>query len=386
MDDKKELSKRKSRLIESFQILTGVIDAKSLNRFIHSISDTDQEARALSDRLEKPDVNFIEFCEALIEIGNEKIQNIDSLLEEYDIVQEDLDKYLFENKLSIEPSIDSNGVLHCFTEESKCVKLTMTSLIGSGGYGDVHLYSSRSGNIKYAVKFAIILDGVMDDGNERKAVIELKQQEILRNKKSNILTAKTIQCINKFAVLMPLMDGTFEDLDMKGWRIDYKKIMLESVRSQMEYVIRLNEADVIMEPKQDKFKFAYTDLKPSNILYKNDPKFTVKLGDLGGILPIQKNVFISTIPVQFKVSDGKNSREDIFTQLPDKYIVKCMRYVFGLISYWVLTNDLQKLESFFEVVETEDLIACNEELVINFGTEFANLIYDEKSHRTSMYN
>lgn len=386
MEDKKELLKRKNRLIKHVRRFTDSIDVKYLNRFIHSISDTVQEAKTLSDRLEAPDINLTEFYEALFKIRNEKIHDIDSLLEEYDIVQADLDKYLFENKLSIEPSIDSNGVLHCFTEEGKGVKLTMKSRIGSGGYGDVQLYSSRSGNIKYAVKFAIIIDGELNDGNERKAVLELKEQEILRNKKSNILNAKTIQCIDQFAVLMPLMDGTFEDLDMKGWRIDHKKIVLDSIRSQMEYIIRLNDADVIMAQKQDNFKFAYTDLKPSNIFYKNDPKFTVKLGDLGGILPIQGNIFISTIPVQFKEPDTKNSHKDIFTRLPDKNIVKCMRYVFGLISYWVLTNDFQKLESFFEIVGAEDLIACNDELVINFGIEFANLIYDEKTHRTSMYN
>jgi hypothetical protein len=322
-----------------------------------------------------------------------------------ELTQEELDRYLFENKNSINPFLDDSGNIIIYTENGSLTLTRTNKKLGSGRYGEVYVY--ESGSIKYALKFAFTLpwydpeedsEEEIDDGQERKAVLELRNVYLRDNIWCNVIKARIIDSSNKYATLMPVMDGDLYDLiDLNVLTPEDKKEILESLRQQMECIINLNSREVIEEKKQENFKFAYLDLKPGNVLYKKvtvngKTKYSCLLGDLGSILRNDNDNFISSFPVKTKVNLRRVSmrigdyagivsvKKEIFN-LPRDYIVDSMRYVFGINAFYIFTGNV-KIDP-----DLMDLIAMDNYLNSNLGESYANLIIDDTAiTRTSMYN
>jgi hypothetical protein len=316
-----------------------------------------------------------------------------------ELTQEELDRYLFENKNSINPFLDDSGNVIIYTENDSLTLTRTNKILGEGSYGRVYVY--EHGSIRYAVKFALPnANGEIDDGNERKAVLELRNVYLRNNIWCNVIKARIVDSSNKYATLMPVMDGNLYDLmELDVLTTEDKKEILESLRQQMECIINLNLREVIEDKKQENFKFAYLDLKPGNILYKKvtvdgKTKYSCLLGDLGSILRNENNDFISSYPVKTKVnlrrfsmlSDDfvlgvpRSLRAKIFNY-PRDYIVDSMRYVFGINAFYIFSGKV-KLDP-----KERDLIAMNNYLRINLGEDYVNLIIDDTAIvRTSMYN
>ena len=314
--------------------------------------------------------------------------------------QEELDEYLF-NNTSLDPTLISDDILH-ITYNNKVLEFKKYSAIGKGAYGQVFLF--KLDKLKYALKFATMDEKGKIDNSEKTAILELQNCDRKFNRRCNIVKARLIengpelkQAIPILASIMPVMIG---DLDTLLFNVNsrfysdpistlgYKKNILNSIRSQMECIIHLNDREIIEEKEQKNFQFAYTDLKPSNILYKiNDDtlEYEFCLGDLGSLIKNEDNEFISTFPIQLR---GEMKVEKTFANFPNKHIVSCMRYVFGLFSYLLLTDGFNEFYKNINTIKIKnsELTHINSELVRIMGETYSNLIIDDIHHRTSMFN
>lgn len=389
MDKYRSLLNRKNEL-SYLQLSDGKnLDEITLLSFINILANDKGEYKIIKEKLDEISKDeYKDFISSLEERRVDKIEIINQLLISMDesesgITQDSLDEYLFYEVNSITPIMDSDDVLYCFTSDNKVVKLHRGVQLGKGTYGNVYLYSSR--NIKYAVKFASIIDGIVYDGNERKAIFELKnfvQRNVLIN-------ARTIEC-NKFASLMPVMENDLNDMNPAMLSREQKIQILDMIRTKMECIIKLNPENVVGEIEQKNFKFAYIDLKPGNILYQHKvidgvDNIVFYLGDLGSVIRTHDSRFMSSIPVKLLdprclFIDMKNNR------LPDRSIVKCMRYVFGVLAYTFLKGNFDVINVFCRNITSHDLSHMDRELIQGLGVSYANLLYDVQIHRTSMYN
>jgi hypothetical protein len=302
------------------------------------------------------------------------------LEEEKTITQEELDDWLFNDLNSKDPIIDLEGFLIIHYKNETYIKLEKTEgNPAKGTFGEVFIYQCDT--IQYAVKFSINIseDGKLIDGNEILSINTLRFHPEINNKKCNIIPARIVQCVNKLASIMPRMNGDIHRLNIKFFSIDRKKELLESIREQLNCIINLNDRKDILNPLQNTMKFAYLDLKPSNVLYKieKNGKFVYKLGDIGSIIEHDNEnspgEFSSTYTIQLNNADqGK---------FPGKKIVRCMRYIFGLFSWFILdwTNYMNNMWCFTKHVSIHILVDINYRLVRNFGPTYSNLIYDESS-------
>jgi hypothetical protein len=387
------------------------------------ISDTKQNSKGDTGR-------YYSFLDELLERKRSKIKMIGGLFIEngqppvethsMNLSQEELDEYIFEDFTSVEPTLTPTNLFYTFDlnifikdrpdivfkgegpESSK----SKTSL-GGGTFGMLYSYSSESlqrdgSKFNYVVKFARLSeDGTIDDGNERKANQALRS--ILREQKRrcDIIHGRVITCSseNHLAILMPMMDGDISKLNMRGWSKMSKLKLLDTIRSQMECIIKLNSDEDLENPLQNTFKFAYLDLKPGNILYKRraNGELTYKLGDLGSIVEDdEKNrpgEFISTYPVHiFEKKEGKlvlvNGKNYQTLQFPGRHIVKCMRYVFGILAHIVLGGILIKSDGIYKkILSTSELQLRNQKIIEYYGDDYSDLMYDTSTEpRLSMYN
>ena len=364
------------------------LDNITLLSFINVLASNKEEYKIIKEKLDKiSEDEYEDFVSSLEERRVDKIEIINQLLISIDepesTTQDSLDEYLFYDSTSITPIMDSDDVLYCFTSDNKVVKLHRGVQLGKGTYGNVYLYSSR--NIKYAVKFASIIDGIVYDGNERKAILELKHSV----QKDSLINARIIEC-NRFASMMPVMENDLNDMNPAMLNRELKIQILDLIRTKMECIIKLNSENVIAEIEQKNFKFAYIDLKPGNILYQHKvidgvDNIVFHLGDLGSVIRTHDGRFMSSIPIKLLDStclfiDMKNNR------FPDRSIVKCMRYVFGVLAYTFLKGNFDVINVFCGSITSHDLSHMDRELVEGLSASYANLLFDVQIHRTSMYN
>jgi hypothetical protein len=319
-------------------------------------------------------------------------------LDETRLTQEEVDRHLFETRNSLNPYLDEEGNINIYVGDTVVILNKTDKLLGEGTYGKVYVY--KSNYIKYAVKFSSITpDGKVSDGNEREAVLELRNVYLQNDIWCNVIQSRIVDSTNKHATLMPVMYGDLFDLmALNILSSEDKKEILESLREQMECIINLNSREVIEHEDQENFKFAYLDLKPANILYKiifkdGKIKYDCRLGDLGGIIKGKNGHFISSIMLKTSINidnyntqilsipqkDRKMFKDQMF-HYAKYYIVNCMRYVFGVNACMLMYNTSIN-------PNIDRLIELNDALVRDLGLNYSNLLVDHIDMvRTSMYS
>jgi hypothetical protein len=411
-----------------------------ITNYITRLSKTEEEQRALLNILENLLNNtkqnsrgntrrYYSFLDELLERKKSKIKMIDMLFIEHkvpisstltmNLSQEELDEYIFEDFTSPEPILTPTVVSHVFnlsipTRDGSAIvfrgggipvhsSYKSQTASGEGAFGAVYKYSTSSlqrdrNSFNYMVKFAIpSQDGTIDDGNERKANQALRA--ILREQKRrcDIIHGRVITSEKHFAILMPTMDGDIYKLDIKTWSRMSKLKLLDTIRSQMECIIKLNSDEDLKNPLQNTFKFAYLDLKPGNILYKRraNGELTYKLGDLGGVVENDEKKpgeFMSTFPVHiFEKKEGKrvlvNGKTYHTLQFPNRHIIKCMRYVFGILAHMLFTNTLVNPGLYQRIMTLTDVQIADQQIRLYYGDDYSDLMYDSSTEtRLSMYN
>ena len=411
---------------------TALTDIKQhITTYITSLSKTEEEKNTLLGMLENipNDVEqYYSFLDELLERKRSKIEMIDRLFTEnkqpifptrsIDLSQEELDEYIFEDFTSLDPILTQTTSFNIFKltifkrDGSPIVFIgegpvssSSESGVGRGSFGVLYGYFTKTlqrdqSEFNYVVKFARRSDdGTIDDGNERIANQALRA--ILREQKRrcDIIRGRVITSSSpkQFAILMPMMDGDIYKLDITNWNLKSRLKLLESVRSQMECIIKLNPPEVLKNHMQNTFKFAYVDLKPGNILFKRkaNGELTYKLGDLGGIVEVdEKNTpgyFMSTFYVfLFEEKKGQPTPSQIMLdpQYPNRLIVKCMRYVFGILAHMLLKKTFSGARIYMNPHITVDVIErMNQEIVDHYGVDYSDLMYDPYTvTRFSMYN
>jgi hypothetical protein len=305
------------------------------------------------------------------------------------ITQEELDEWLFNNHSSPNPFINEEYEITIICPDDTHLTSTGFRKLDEGGFSTIYLYSFSE--IKYVAKFAFELqgdkkiikyneDGTIKDGNEKKALISLKDKSIREGKICSIIKGKIVD--SKIpSTIMPLMDGNLLDLiNEMSVHESTKRIIVESVRSQMECILSFNSEDILNDEKS-LFKFAYMDLKPSNILYKLvNREYIFKIGDLGSIVPSKDNhlgIFPATYYTQIKELER--------TKFPKSYIVRSMRYLFGLFCYNLMINEFTNIDR-DDIYDEEDLEEMNFSIITYLGDNYDNLINDQTNVvRKSMY-
>ena len=315
-------------------------------------------------------------------IVDEKNRRLDLLKEnlqkeQFTVTQSELDRYLFENLTSLNPVLDSKNILTIYFGD-KWLELKKTGEKSS----KIHIY--QSGSITYLLKYAV----TEKDMNERSTIIKMRDQERVNNNKCAIISARIVNNGSKFITLIPQMDGNLFKFDVESLSLQDKKVILDSVRSQMECILKLNDDNVIEEKEQNHFKFAYVNISPKNVLFQlkeNSPEelvnsYEFKLGNIGSISESKITFgFTSTYYVQLENILFINNR------IPNKKIVKSMRYVFGLFSYLLVNNMLSGYVPKLHTIS--ELMSFNNNLRLAYGQEYNNLIIDNyHTKRVSMYN
>jgi hypothetical protein len=309
-----------------------------------------------------------------------------------DITQSELDDYLFNDHKSLDPVMNMNNELIITLADSSSLIFTVDEKckFKRGSYGIIKTY--KCGDLIYALKYAYgtnVLTNKVEDGNERLAIIELRSRAIAEGKICPLVQARIVQSATSFITLMPKMRGDVSKIPRKNWTIADKKYLLDSIREQMEYILHMNTYEQLHNPKQDSMKFAYVDLKPENVLYNrnSDGTVTYKLGDLGSILEIDPDDEPGCFPGTYAI----RTRKGYMDPCPDKYIVKCMRYLLGLFAFNLLTTNTYKGMELLNVDNNEDeeehsLQEMNNLVVEQLGQGYDNLIDDSsKVLRVSMY-
>ena len=295
------------------------------------------------------------------------------------VEQSDLDNYLFNDPNSLNPELDSKDILYIKYPNNVQFIFEKIKILGFGKYGIIYLYKYK--NLKYALKFS---KSNLLECNEYKAAVELHSSKFRDKKIFTVIDSKIVICENKSVILMPAMDASTDDLNLSPSKFTDRKItIITNIRQQMESIINLNSNEIINDPKQENFKFAYLDLKPSNVLYKRTTPRTYILGDLGSIVEYDKKIlpgiFVSTHLIQlpeFKKAENFCS----------SHIVKCMRFVFGLFTLLLMTNEYDNFYKRITIPLTKkELTNYNKKLVKIMGRDFANLIIDITRHRISMF-
>lgn len=262
--------------------------------------------------------------------------------EEAEVFQEELDEYLFNRFDSPSPSfVDCRAgrKMHkgkAYTHytgqmvinyKGRRLVLTESKLVEQGSYGCIMEY--KMGDIKYALK---ISKNPSFDGNEREAIIGLKQQEQKLGRTCNLISARIVESPIS-VVMMPFMDGDvinlFDSKDLPKGR-DYMTVLIkliETVRSQMNCLLSLNEG-------LDVRTFGYIDLRPDNILYKknetDDVKnlYSFKLCDLGSIVPNADPEGDFWAPIYWIPNTDKSPSG--VSLVRSETLIESMRYVFAI--------------------------------------------------------
>jgi hypothetical protein len=308
---------------------------------------------------------------------SEKLIQKESDSMEEEISQKELDLVLFDINYPA-PILISHDELLIPENGDGYMILRKDKSLGKGSFGKVYRYYYK--NIEYAVKIINQYDEVFFD-SESRAIVLLKMYQILYKRTCKIIPCKLVESLIGTVSIMPVMDGNILAIrdKIRVMDIEQKKEILESIREQMESVIRLNDEEDIKHELQSHMRFAYLDLKFGNVLYKVDSegKIIYLLGDIGSIvenLPkTNPGEFISTYPIQIK--------EMLVTNATNVYIVKSMRYLFGIFAYALCNNIIIK-----KTLSRYKLSKKNRELVEILGNEYDNLIDDEEiGIRISMY-
>jgi hypothetical protein len=331
--------------------------------------------------------------------------------ETLDVTQEELDNFLFETADSPMPTFsilsesikrkrdaDYTTVVGELHINYKGARLTFTVFrsIGEGSFG--YLSEYRLGNIKYAVKISKNLE---DDGNERRAILEIQQQEVKLNKRCGVIKAKIAESDKLSVSVMPCMDGDLFNLlnsnSLPGDR-NYTLIIIkivENVRFQLNSVLSLNE-DLKVR------KFGYTELRLDNVLYKIKSPSKRK----GGISNIQElySFILGDVGSVFPKTDAKGDYWNTVYYIPygireynraykirEECLVESMRYIFG-----IFVCELLGLVDNFEFTEddisNERRIELSRQLVKKLikykfpnPNSYINLLYDSVYEVSKVY-
>ena len=248
-----------------------------------------------------------------------------------DITQEELDNFLFETPDSQKPTFsilsksikrkrDAEyttvvGELH-INYKGVTLIFTGSRSIGEGSFG--YLSEYRLGKIRYAVKISKNLE---DDGNERRAISEIQQQEAKLNRRCGVIRARIVDSDKLSVSVMPCMDGDLSSL-------------LDSNSLPSDRNLTLNE-DLKVR------KFGYTELRLDNVLYKVETPargkrgisniqelYSFILGDVGSVFPKTdaKGDYWTTV---YYIPYGTNEYNRAY-KIREENLVESMRYIFGI--------------------------------------------------------
>jgi hypothetical protein len=320
---------------------------------------------------------------------------------EIEKLQRSMDTFIFNSPNSFTPIMDPSELLYIKNQQNETLIFKKKSVKGEGSYGTVFEYYNSMG-LKYAVKIPLNKnDRVLnedesdedesdedesDEDTEKKVISMLNELKIIK-KTCDISPARIIATQATPCVLMPLFDGDLEKLDLTEFSQVMKKNMLDDIRNQLESIIKLNNTENI-ESDQSSLIFGYIDLKPPNVLYSKleDGSYIFKLADLGSIIRNKHGSFDTTYPIFFTCSTDFFEISD--SRSPFSHIVRCMRYVFGILAHVVMTNSNNVQDNIFERDRiVNDLGLLSSEIVAFYGQDYENLLYDEsEENKTSMFD
>ena len=286
-------------------------------------------------------------------------------------MQEQIDNYLFKNLTSPNPVLSNDGNYITIYKEGGDIKLERTGNVRKYAGGTLSRFSSEG--IEYDVKFTNLTSNNPKIGNERRASVELMLRARLNKTVCNVLNSRIIDAADKLAILIPVMEYNLSMIQTSELDIVTKKDILDQIRSQMNCIINLNDRAQIESNRQNRFKFSYLKLKPSNVLLTvKNGKFIVNLGGIGNI--VERNL---NEPGTFKSSYPILNDEGEYSRVVNSNIVNGMRYIFGLFSY-LFVNDLfgDKYENNYTPTDDE-LSTLDYELVNLLDETYSGLFFSE---------
>lgn len=331
-----------------------------------------------------------------VELKNGNPSNIE---EEAQVYQEELDEYLFNRLDSPSPSfVDCRKVTKlvngkvCEYYDGQVVinyngrrlVLTESKLVEQGSFGALAEY--KLGNISYAIK---ISKNPSFDGNEREAIISLRQQEQNLGRTCNLISARIVEGPIS-VVMMPFMDGDIinlfarEDLPKGRDYVSMLDKLIQTVRNQMNCLLSLNEG---LEER----RFGYIDLRPDNVLYKknetDDVKnlFSFKLCDLGSIVPVASKGGDFWAPIYWIPNTDKSPSG--VSLVRSETLIESMRYVFAIfvceITNIIGPNEFKRpLTDIQRKVMSGRFHMGMKKYGFTRPETYANLLYDERYEKS----
>jgi hypothetical protein len=293
--------------------------------------------------------------------------------------QSEIDNYLFNDLNSSNPLLSTDETLLYIHIENQYITLERSNLVSKDSK-KYETYIYKSNKLQYLVK--IYGKSIKNQYlNERKAVIEVVSQSQLNNKVCNFLRARIIESSMKFAVLTPVPVYNLSKYDTHDICLKDKITILSSIRSQMEEIIKLNKESAIFDPDQTGFSFAYFNISHSNIEIRDENGYKASFIDVENLIGHDVTEFPGEFNSIYPIPYNNNKNNVEYTQLPNRQIVKGMRYAFGLFAYFFVYNKHIRTKP----IKQSRLLHWNRKLLKFLGKDYSDLIIDESNFRSSMY-
>jgi hypothetical protein len=315
------------------------------------------------------------------------------------ITQQELDDYLFKDLYSEHPEYVNVvregkmliGDIKINYKRKHLILKRTPKEIGRGSFGVLYEYVSEGEDpIKYVAKISI-----NPSDNEKQAIINLRNRELELledtdyKSKLCIVPGKIVTTGNLSISIMPLMDGNLIDFSTSlnnRPSLQLRKQIFENVRTQLDCILNLNLSNGNRRSEIDiNIEFAYTDLKPDNVLYKlnRDGTYTFLLGDIGSIIPFTDEKGDKFYMTNTPCKRNLKPNEIVKIYVNSSNIISSMRYIFGVFCFKLLANANKIFSKYPSVEDRRDL---STKLVQFLGPSYDNLLYDyEPENRTGMY-
>ena len=236
---------------------------------------------------------------------------------------------------------------------------------------------------------------------------EAEIAERMKNAGCNILRMKTLPYDifinntyynNKNAYLMELADGTLYHLFQNILPAVFPQFR-DDINQRRETVLNLIEqirSQIICLRNIDNNRYIYTDLKPTNVLFKcrdqaNLNSINVMLGDLGSAVPAGNpaNIYVSTyIAPEFRMQAGGN-----FRLLNDNQKYAYLSWQLGMLILYFFLPDVAAQNNYNRftwnnVIHSTDAdaLALRTRLRYFFGPTIGNLVHPDPLQRTDINN
>jgi hypothetical protein len=223
--------------------------------------------------------------------------------------------------------------LHINDEETEVY--TLVGVIAEGAYGDVFAYSGEQGDV--AVKR-------VDKADPELAIVTLLE----KSRGCNVVRARRIACekCTSAYIAMERMDG-----NLYGRRYDQAAVIriVRQLQQQLRCLANIRADRPLL----------YTDLKTSNILYRDYATggYSVRLGDLGSAGMYNDDKYITTYPFlqrEYEWPEADSLPMQRFHEIPLDHARDCVAYQLAGVALYLVSGEIIKIRASGEVYTRED--------------------------------